>query len=167
MIVTAATRKSRLQAEYEAMCALPFNSLFTWKIGPGQTPPYVTKYIVTYNNPTIVKIGHMVRRQEKTIIQIEINPETLPGGAPVARVIDGQVPFHPNWYASGNLCSGNIWNTNMWIWEYAIKIGRVLAFDPAVTNPGSAANGEAATYWHLHARSFPCGRTDFPHPKGY
>lgn len=167
-MITASARKSRLKAEYEAMCALPFNSLFTWKLGPGQRAPYVTQYIITYNNPTMVQGPRgAIKTQAKTTVQIDINSDCFPTGAPTARIIEGQVPFHPNWYTSGNVCNGNIWHTNMWIWEYAIKIGRVLAFDPVVTNPGSPANGNAVPYWNSHVRSFPCGRTNFPHPKGY
>lgn len=166
MIATAAIKQARLKAEYEAMCALPFNSLFSWKIGPGQKAPYVTQYIVTYNNPTIVHTGRTVRRQEKTTVQINIDGN-FPYTPPSAQVIEGQIPYHPNWFANGNLCNGNIWNTNMWIWEYVIKIGRVLAFDPGVANPASPANSQALNYWRTHIRSFPCGQINFPHPKGY
>lgn len=167
-MITVSARKARLKAEYEAMCALPYTGLFSWKLAPGQKAPYVTQYLITYNNKTLVKgPGGIVKTQMSTTVQISINPDVFPTNAPIARVVSGAVPFHPNWWENGNVCNGNIWNVDMWIWQYAIKIGRVLAFDPSVTNIGSPANRDAIPYWNAHLRSFPCGRINFPHPKGY
>lgn len=167
-MITAASRKSRAIAEYDAMCSIPINPLFAWKPAPGQKPPYVTSYIVTYNNKTLVKASSgSIVPQLKTTVQIDINPDTFPIGAPTARVVAGTVPYHPNWWENGYVCNGNIWHTDMWLWQYIIKIGRVLAFDPAVTNTGSPANPASVSYWNAHIRDFPCGRINYAHPKGF
>lgn len=165
--LTMAQRNARLKSEYEAMIKFPFTDLLRIAISPGQRPPYVTSYTVTYNNKTLVKSeSGVVKPQMKTVVRIDI-PENFPFSAPTATVVEGSCPFHPNWYTSGRMCSGSIWTTDGWIWDFALKLGRALAFDPAVTNPSSPANRDALSYWSTNLRKFPCGRIDFPHPRGY
>lgn len=57
------------------------------------------------------------------------------------------------------------------LWKLVINIGKVLAFDPAHTNPNSPANGDAASDWKAKQsgirKHYPCGNINFPHPAGY
>jgi len=170
-LLTASEMKLRLENEYHAMCAFPVNSLFTWRIAPGQTAPRVKSYIITYNVRTKVKDRGSERFQEKTVIRLDY-PDDI-NSAPIVNVIEGKVPFHPNWWENGRLCPGSMWDKEKILWKYVIKIGKVLAFDPEFTNPKSPANHAAANDWeekerqHRIHRMYPCGRTDFPRPVGY
>lgn len=159
----------RLSNEYGAMCAFPFNTLFSWKIAPGQSTPRVKAYIVTYNVKTMVKDGGRIIPQNKTEVLITMSDS--PGGAPTVKIIGGSIPFHPNIYANGNICLGDLWEKEPILWKLVINIGKVLAFAPACTNPNSPANGEAASDWQKKQsgirKHYPCGRIDFPHPVGY
>lgn len=169
MLMSAAQWNLRLENEYRAMCAFPINSLFSWKIAAGQSTPRVKSYIITYYVKTMVK-GHIgLKVQDKTEVLITMSDS--PGGAPTAKIIGGSIPYHPNIYTNGNFCLGDMWALEPILWKLVINIGRVLAFDPARTNPGSPANSDAASDWKVKQSGFrkhyPCGRTDFPHPMGY
>lgn len=169
MIMSTAQWNLRLESEYKAMCAFPITNLFSWKLEPGQKVPRVKAYRITYNVKTMVKIDGHMKVQEKTEVLITL-PDS-PGGAPVAKIVGGLIPFHPNIYTCGNFCIGNMWNKEPVLWKLVINIGKVLAFDPAHTNPDSPANGKAASDWNekqsrIH-KPYPCGRIDFPHPVGY
>ncbi len=168
-MMTAAQWNMRIKNEYNTMCLFPICSLFSWKIAPGQNPPMVRSYLVTYRVKTIVKDGGRLKPQERTVVRISL-PDS-PGSDPMAQIIEGHVPYHPNWYDNGRLCNGDMWEKDPILWKYVINIGRTLAFDPAVTNPDSPANGEAAANWKVKQKRtrkpYPCGRTDFPHPMGY
>ena len=169
MLLTASQWNLRLENEYNAMCAFPICDLFSWKIAPGQTTPRVRSYIITYYVKTMVKPGTHIKDQVRTVVRIDL-PED-PNSAPLTRIIEGDIPYHPNWYRNGNLCNGDMWAKDPILWRYVINIGRVLAFDPGVTNPKSAANSDAAAYWEKKNNGLrkprPYGRTDFPHPRGY
>ncbi|MBQ8618899.1 MAG: hypothetical protein IJ418_15505 [Clostridia bacterium] len=166
-ILTLAQRNDRLKNEYDAMIKFPVTDLFRIALSPGQKPPYVTSYTVTYYNKTLVKFSSGgVKPQMKTVVRIDL-PEDFPVAPPMATVIEGSYPHHPNWYISGRMCPGTIWEVGGWVWDFVVKIGRVLAFDPIVTTPSPPANREAAEYWKENYRKFPCGRIDFPHPRGY
>ncbi len=170
-MLTTSEMRLRLENEYHAMCAFPVNSLFTWRIAPGQTVPRVKSYIITYNIRTKVRDGGRERFQEKTTVRIDY-PEDI-NNAPIVNIIEGKVPFVPNWWENGRLCPGNMWEKDKRLWMFVIKVGKVLAMDPAYTNPDSPANHIAASDWkdkerkHLINKLYPCGRTDFPHPAGY
>lgn len=169
MLMSAANWSMRLENEYRAMCAFPINSLFSWKIAPGQTTPRVRAYVVTYNVKTMVREGNSLRPQNRTEVLITLPDD--PGSAPTARITGGSVPFHPNIWANGNFCMGNIWDNEPILWKLVINIGKVLAFDPAHTNPSSPANGDAARDWNTkqsgRSKPYPCGKINFPHPVGY
>ncbi len=169
MLMTAAQWNLRLENEYKAMCAFPINTLFSWKIANGQSRPRVRAYHITYNVKTKVKTGDRLRDQEKTEVLITMSDS--PGGAPNARIVGGEIPYHPNIYSSGNFCLGDMWSKEPILWKLVINIGKVLAFDPAHTNPNSPANGEAATDWKRrqigNKGPYPCGNINFPHPLGY
>lgn len=170
-MMTMAQWNQRIENQYRAMCAFPICDLFSWKIAPGQSVPRVKSYIITYRVKTMVMDGGRLRSQERTVIRIDM-PDT-PNSAPTARVVEGKVPFHPNFYVDGRLCPGNMWVTDPILWKFVIKIGQVIAFDPQHTNPASPANREAAEDWNRKQtlasfrKPYPCGRTDFPHPVGY
>lgn len=170
MLMTAAQWKQRIENEYKAMCAYPINSIVSWKPTPGQTFPGCKSYDVTYNLVTMIKAGSGLRpTKQKTVVRITLPDD--PSGSPTARIIDGEIPFHPNIYINGNFCIGDIWMKEPYLWKLVNNLGKVIAFDPAHTNPESPANSEAATSWKLKMtglnKPYPCGTISFPHPVGY
>lgn len=169
MLMTAAQWNMRLENEYKAMCAFPVNSLFSWKIADNQTTPRVKAYLVTYRVKTMVKVNGRLKAQNET--QVLITLPDSPSGTPTAKIVSGQIPYHPNIYTNGNFCIGNIWSTEPILWKFVINLGKVLAFDPAHTAPGDAANRDAAADWNRKqarpVKPYPCGSINFPHPVGY
>lgn len=165
-MMTARQWELRLGNEYEELCRIPFNTLFSWKRADSQWPP--RQYIVDYHVTTMVKdpSGHLVK-QDKTTVTITM--PSAPNATPKASVIKGQVPYNPNIYSSGDFCLGNLWAREPHLWKLVINIGRVLAFDPARVDPNSPANPLAAADWKQKQSRrnppYPCGRTEFPHPK--
>lgn len=165
-MTTEKDRRIRVKNEYKAMCAMPYSPIISWKLAPGCTRDNPTAYIVTYHNPTLVKPGSVVKKQDVTTVRINL-PDDFPDSSPSVLVVEGDVPWHVNWWRDGRMCTGNIWSINMWLYQFVSKVGRVLAFDESVTNPNSPANRDAIPYWETHKREFPCGRIDFPRPRGY
>lgn len=167
--MTSAQWKQRIANQYWAMCAFRTNDLFSWAIAPGQKAPHVTSYIVTYNVKTLVMVNDKLVPQMRTVVQIDMPASEH--DRPTARVIEGLTPFSPNIYVNGKVCVGNLEEKNFILWRFVVKLGKLIAFDPGVTNPDSPANGAAATDWKQKQskliKPYPCGRIDFPHPVGY
>ena len=65
MTMTPAYR-TRLKNEYEKAMDLnrKANGLIILKPAPGQTAPYVEKYLATFNFPTWVKAGSQIKKQK-------------------------------------------------------------------------------------------------------
>lgn len=170
MLISAAQWNLRLEHEYQAMCAFPFNSLFTWKIASGQKAPRAKQYLITYRVKTIVKEGDKFSTQDQTSILITMSDS--PGGAPTARIVDSKIPFLPNVFTSGNICLGDMYKNSPHLWSLVVNLGRVLAMDPDRTNTGSPANALAATAWNdkrseLYKFRHNREKVIFPHPVGY
>lgn len=165
-MTTEKERQVRLRNEYKAMCALPYSPLLNWSLAPGCTRDHPTAYLVTYHNPTLVKPGAVVKTQYHTTVRINL-PDDFPDSSPSVVVVEGNIPWHVNWWRDGRMCTGNIWSIGMWLYQFVAKVGKVLAFDESVTNPASPANREAIPYWEANKHKFPCGQTVFPYPRGY
>ena len=170
MLITAAQWNMRLENEYKAMQAFPFNSLFSWKTAGGQNAPRVTAYVVTYSGKTVVAgDGGSEVRNQKT--EVTITMPSSPGGSPAAAVTGGSIPFLPNVYKTGEICLGSMWYKDPILWKLVVNIGKLLAADPSVTDLNSPANEYARDDWIRRqrggTRSYPCGNVDFPHPVGY
>lgn len=60
--------------------------------------------------------------------------------------------FHPNVFVNGVVCQGDKWLPSEGLDLLVQRMLRLVSFDPAYTNPGSAANGRAAN-WYMHQRS--------------
>ena len=165
-MITEKQKRERIRNEYKAMCALPYSPIMSWALAPGCTRENPNAYLVTFHNPTIVKPGSFEKKQDVTTVRINL-PDDFPNSAPSVIVVDGDIPWHPNWWRDGRMCVGNIWSVGMWLYKFISKVGRVLAFDKGVTNVNSPANHDAIKYWEDHKNTFPVGRLDFPHPRGY
>lgn len=171
MLISYSTWKLRLDNEFQAMQNFPVSNLISWKIEPGQKPPTVKAYRITYHVKTMIRCNGTLRPQLRTEVLITM-PEN-PSDKPTARIVGGAIPYHPNIYPNGDFCIGDFWEKDPRLWHLVIRIGKVLAFSPDCTNPDSPANPAAAADWKQkmctssRRKPYPCGRTDFPHPIGY
>ena len=167
-MATLSSRNTRLENEYNALRKVPINSLYRWAVTQGQTPPAVKSYTVTYTNPDPVHTSSGVRTRNRITIRFDL-PDDYPNSCPIATIVEGDIPYLTNVFSSGSFCFGNLYDPNAWLWEWFITVGRILAGDPSLqyTNPNSAANRDAATYFLNNRSKFPFGRTDFPRPPGF
>ncbi len=164
MAVQSVAYKKRLENEYNELQKLPKNDLFKVEPAPGQTPPHVSCYHVTYTVPTWVKVGGRIIKQERTVVKID---KPSAAGDPRAVVIEGAVPYHTNWYTDGAVCNGNVCHPSMWLYQYIGAICEMLQFKEDRINPGSAANREARDYWVEHKNDpskFPTDTRRIPVP---
>ena len=165
MGITSTQHKARLKNEYNELFKLPFTSIMKWKIAPGQSPPYVSSYLVTYTNPYLI-MENGVRKICKDPITLQYDlDKDYPASAPKVRVVEGKLPYQPNFFLKGGMCTGTIHKPGMWLWDMFATVGSVLTGGKG-TNPGSPANRDAADYYSKNPSKFPLGRTDFPRPKG-
>lgn len=165
-MISEKDRRTRIKNEYKAMLALPYSPILSWKLAPGCTKDNPTAYLITYHNPTLIKLGTVYKIQKETTVRMNL-PEDFPDNPPSVIVVEGDIPWHVNWWRDGRMCPGNIWSKGMWLYTFVAQVGKVLAFDKNVGNPGSPANRDAIPYWNEHIKEFPYGRTDFPRPRGY
>lgn len=112
--------------------------------------------VVTAGGPSYPGVG-----QRGITLRID-TPARYPFERPVVTV---ETPvFHPNVFPSGVVCQGQQWLPSEGMDLFVLRIARLLAFDPAFTNPASPANRVAAD-WYLKLRSrapqsFPSDRVD-------
>src|SRR5579871_6053211 len=125
-------------------------------VGDAKTPP--ESYVVTYRLPSYVD-GAFTKRDEHRV-QFAL-PATYP---PVVRMLDQPAVYHPNIYADGRICTG-LWHPEEGLAFMAIRVARMLLYQPSVTNPTSAACLEAARWYGMHPQRFPLLRhATFPDP---
>lgn len=63
--------------------------------------------------------------------------------------------FHPNVFASGQVCLGNQWVPTQGLDLLVEKIIRIITFDPTMLNAASPANGSALGWYSKAVRSYP------------
>lgn len=169
-MMSASQWHMRIENQYHAMCAFPFNRHFSWRVAEGQRTPRVMAYKVTYYVKTPVMVNGKLQAQEKTEVLITMSDS--PGGNPTARIISGKIPYLPNLYTNGNFCLGTMWSGEPVLWKLVINIGYLLALDADKTHPGSPANSSAANDWNDQKSALYKFRTThtkvhFPTPVGY
>lgn len=153
-------RKIRLKNDFREMRNIEGSSI-EWNDIKG-SQPHVEEYDLVINIRTIISSGPKYRECHKIKI---ILPENYPFSAPLTTMITKPQPFHPNWYPNGKWCYG-YWEVSEGLGHHVIRMIRTLQFDPAITNPDSAANSKAKS-WYLKNRDqklFPCDHTVLPDP---
>lgn len=153
-------RKIRLQNDYQEMLNIKGN-IVDWRTTKG-SPPYVEAYELTVRVRTIIGSGPNYRGEH--IILIEL-PANYPIGPPQTSMRTTPQPFHPNWYSSGRWCYGS-WDFSESLGHHVIRMIQTLQFNLDITNPNSAANSEANSWFQANqGRSlFPCDNTVLPDP---
>jgi hypothetical protein len=69
--------------------------------------------------------------------------------------------FHPNVFSSGKVCVGGFVPSES-LGRFALRIGRMIKFEPAYINEHSAANSDAAAWYVRNLSSFPVDSTVLP-----
>lgn len=84
-------------------------------------------------------------------------PGRYPFEPPLAEVLTPI--YHPNVFAGGRVCLGNRWMPSETLDLFAKRLVQIVTFDPAVVDPDSPANAEAAQWYRRtrveHAGAFP------------
>lgn len=106
--------------------------------------------------PTANNSAYPREKQETSEVEIVL-PENYP--FPPGPSVSFTTPiWNPNVYKSGKWCFGE-WNVTENLSLFVIRLMKVIALDPIITNPESAANVEAANWfvqqYRLHPELFP------------
>ncbi len=154
-------RRQRLVADYEEMRSIR-GAMIHWEAAGG-AKPHFDRYLLTIRVRTIVGPGPNYAAE--TRINLELPNDYPFRAAPIVTIAAPPLPFHPNWWVNGQWCFGK-WAPGVSLGEHVIRMVRTLQFDPVFTDPGSAANVEAAHWWISvqHRGWFPCDRQVLPDP---
>jgi len=152
-------RRNKLAADYEEMRAIR-GAVIHWEATHGQRP-YFDQYFLRVRVRTIVGPGPDYA--DEVLLRLDLPPDYPFRSAPVIRVDPGPLPFHPNWFTSGHWCYGD-WAPGDGLGFHVIRMVRTLQFEPGMTNLGSIANFEAASWWQSvqNRRYFPSDRQRLP-----
>lgn len=102
--------------------------------------------------PTACNKAYPREKQEESVVEIDL-PETYP--FPPGPSVNFKTPiWHPNVFQSGKWCFGE-WKINENLELFVIRLMKAIALDPVITNPHSAANSAAASWFVLHQRLHP------------
>lgn len=96
------------------------------------------------NIPTVKNSSYPQNKQDFSEVVIEL-PERYPF-PPGPSVIFKTPVWNPNIYQSGKWCYGE-WKVTENLELFVIRLMKVIALDPTIINPKSAANGEAARWY--------------------
>ena len=152
-------RRIRLKNDYQKMCNIR-GGIVQWSAVSGESP-YVEIYELTVNVRTFT--GRNSTRNSHTI-RITL-PANYPYAAPETVMVTRPQPYHPNWYTDGRWCYGR-WDIAENLGDHVIRMIKTLQFDSEITNPDSAANSDAKTWYsaNLHRGKFPSDRQALPDP---
>lgn len=152
-----AFRFERLQGDLEEMRRIKCPML-DWR-ADGQPPE---RYVVEYQLQSFVGPGPS---RDLHQVLFELGPE-YPDRAPSVSMLDKPPVFHPNIFPDGRICiAPTAWTPEEGLGFLVIRVARMLLFASDVTNPSSAANPAAATWYVTNPQRFPldCGVV-FPDP---
>jgi ubiquitin-protein ligase len=153
-------RRIRLKNDYAEMTNIR-GRIVQWREVRG-APPYVEQYELTVKVRTIVSPRPDYRDTHTITLTL---PLAYPLSPPEAVMSTTPQPYHPNWYVNGKWCLGT-WDISEGLGHFVVRMLRTLQFDDEITNPNSAANGEA-NRWYLASRTrglFPPDRQVLPDP---
>lgn len=113
-------------------------------LGVSGDPPQSIKLRITI--PTAKNVSYPQVRQEVSEVEILL-PERYP--FPPGPIVTFSTPiWNPNVYVGGRWCFGD-WNVTENLELFVIRLMKVIALDPVIINPQSAANAEAAKWFVL------------------
>ncbi len=126
------------------------------------------RYEVSFYLRTIVgeRNGKPIYREASDPTKVVIDISSYPFGRISATCLTMPQPYHPNWFESGGWCQitgdSRVEDT---LAALVIRMAKTIQFDVSVTNPDSAANLSAASWWRRNlgrTNYFPCDNTKIP-----
>lgn len=96
------------------------------------------------NIPTAKNSKYPLERQDKSEVEVAL-PENYPL-PPGPHVFFSTPIFNPNVYPSMKWCFGD-WTITENLQLFVLRLMKVIALDPSIINPGSAANIDAARWY--------------------
>ncbi len=150
MPIQEQVHRERLRGELAEMFKLPQTNMIQWKVHEDDpSPREPTRYVVTFNIRSIVgeRNGRPVYR-DHFVVDITLSPD-YPFSKPKTHMRDRPYPYHPNWWSSGDWCSGDHVVSEV-LPQYIMRMARVLRFDPSIANLNSVANHEAVPFWERY-----------------
>ncbi|MFN0201015.1 MAG: ubiquitin-conjugating enzyme E2 [Bacteroidia bacterium] len=153
-------RNIRLKNDFKEMCNIK-GAMIQWEIVSG-TAPFVEEYKLTIKVRTIINNTPTYRNEH--ILKLLV-PSNYPKTAPQIEMQTKPYPFHPNWYTSGKWCHGS-WDGSEGLAELVLRMIKTLQFDKEITNPNSAANVDANSWYerNINVGLFPCDTQQLPDP---
>ena len=92
---------------------------------------------------------------EITTIELKIQiPAGYPFRSPPTATLS-PVVYHPNVYASGQVCLGNKWVVSEFLDLLVKRVIRIITYQEDVLNEASPANGGAVSWYRERKRQFP------------
>lgn len=113
--------------------------------------------------PTTIKLnlnyrtagGSSFPEQELTSVEMKIQiPAGYPFRSPPVATLT-PVVYHPNVYASGQVCLGSKWVVSEFLDLLVKRVVRIITFQEDVLNEASPANGTAVSWYRERKRRFP------------
>ena len=145
-----------LQNEYNMIMSMPENDLVHIEPAPGETPPHVKHYLVTYHVPTWVKDDDgEIRLQDKTVLlfgRMALDDHVR------VRVAEGRTPFHMNWFPVGHYSSPlrrRLQTPDRRLYEYVEEVLHALQFREEIMDIESPAWCAARDFWLEHRADEP------------
>jgi ubiquitin-protein ligase len=150
-------RTTRLMQEYRRLsewCAAQRGAVTL--LGTEGSPPVRYTLQFACQSPSRIAGGQAHLTDRHTVIFVL--PAMYPMRQPMVAVTTPVV--HPNIWTSGQVCLGGFWSAGATLDQLAAQMWRILVWDPSVTDPDSAANGEAANWYRLNHEQAPFDRID-------
>lgn len=161
-----AIRRTRLREELKLLEAIRCEAI-QWSLDGD--PPRVIN--VTYNIRSVVSPtggpggGAIYRDIHHLVVDI---PPRFPLQEVTVRMQDGvKTIYHPNFWPNGFVCTRGAdvpWDMSESLASVIVRVGRMLQFDPHLTQESHRANGAAADWYKVHKDSglFPTDRQVLP-----
>lgn len=128
-------------------------------LGLLKTPPAAT-LLCRFRIPTAKDADYPSVHQELSEVIIRLPPR-YPFARPM--VLFRTPIWNPNVFPNGLLCSGR-WKVMEYLDLFVLRLMKLIALDPAVTNPGHLANRQAAAWYRamlwVSPELFPTMRLD-------
>ncbi|HOW47947.1 MAG TPA: ubiquitin-conjugating enzyme E2 [Rubrivivax sp.] len=113
--------------------------------------------------PTTIKLklnyrtagGTSFPEQDLTSVEMKIQiPAGYPFRSPPVATLS-PVVYHPNVYASGQVCLGSKWVVSEFLDLLVKRVVRIISYQEDVLNEASPANGAAVSWYRERKRRFP------------
>lgn len=129
------------------------------------TPPVPERFVFRFRIKSVMGVdGNSPRYSSPNHVHVVefIAPSYYPERVSPSDIRFTSPPiFHPNVYTDGRICIGDYVPTES-LGRFILRIARMIKFEPAFINSGSAANSSAVSWYNANVARFPVDRTPLP-----